>query len=137
MATPKRFAMLGTSDIEVLVSAAESSGALSVISEACGPGGGPPPHVHTREDEFLMPLAGEFDYFDGSSWAPMRQQGEFAKRGHLHTWRKGNEGPGKLLVVTTPGGFEELMFALRDIRVPDGLQALIEISDAHGNMWNS
>lgn len=58
MSVPKALTMLGTSKIEALVSAAESGGAVSVIAESCGPRGGPPPHIHTREDEFLMPLQG-------------------------------------------------------------------------------
>jgi hypothetical protein len=50
MSVPKALTMLGTSKIEALVSAAESGGAVSVIAESCGPRGGPPPHIHTRED---------------------------------------------------------------------------------------
>jgi uncharacterized cupin superfamily protein len=132
MSMPRTFTMLGTSRIEVLVSAAESGGAVSVIAESCGPGEGPPPHIHTREDEFLMPLEGSFDYFDGGVWSAMRVQGEFTKRGNLHTWRKGEDGPGKILVVATPGGFEAFMSALQDIRLPHGLPALINISALYG-----
>jgi hypothetical protein len=132
MSAPKMFTMLGTSKIEVLVSAADSAGAVSVIAESCGPGGGPPPHIHTREDEFLMPLQGSFDYFNGTDWGPMPQAGEFTRRGNLHTWRKREEGPGKILVVATPGGFEDFMFALRDVRLPDGLQTLISVSEEYG-----
>jgi uncharacterized cupin superfamily protein len=132
MSMPKEFTMLGTSKIEVLVSAADSGGAVSIIAESCGPGGGPPPHIHTREDEFLMPLQGSFDYFNGTYWGPMPREGGFTKRGNLHTWRKAEDGPGKILVVTTPGGFENFLFALRNVRLPDGLQTLISVSEDYG-----
>jgi len=132
MSTRKVFTMLGTSHIEVLVSAADSGDAVSVIAESCEPGGGPPPHIHTREDEFLMPLQGGFEYFNGTDWGPMPREGVFTKRGNLHSWRKGKDGPGKILVVTTPGGFERFMFALRDVRLPDGLPTLISVSADYG-----
>jgi hypothetical protein len=47
-------------------------------------------------------------------------------------WRKGEDGPGMILVVTTLGGFEEFMFALQDARLPDGLPALISVSAWYG-----
>jgi hypothetical protein len=79
-----------------------------------------------------MSLQGSFDYFNGTDWGPMPQEGVFTKRGNLHTWRKGEDGPGKILVVTTPGGFENIMFALRDVRLPDGLPTLISVSEDYG-----
>lgn len=132
MDVPRKFTMLGTSEIEVLLGAADSGGAMSIIAETCGPGAGPPPHIHSREDEFLLPLDGPFDCFDGTDWRTMPAGGLFTPRGRTHTWRMTGDGRGRLLTVTTPGGFEAFMYALRDVLLPRDLPRLFAISAGHG-----
>jgi hypothetical protein len=80
---PKMFTTLGTSKIEVLVSAADSGGAFSVIAESCGPCGGP--HRISTPGRIIPDAApGELRVFQRNGLGSNAQEGEFTKRGNLH-----------------------------------------------------
>src|ERR671915_1966924 len=40
---------------------ATTGGSLALLENLTAPGGGPPPHAHTREDEFFYVLGGTFE----------------------------------------------------------------------------
>ena len=46
-------------------SAATTSGSQSVLEFEAVPGGGPPPHTHSNEDESLYVIDGEFEFLIG------------------------------------------------------------------------
>src|SRR5688572_13363366 len=49
-------------DTMTLKSTGESTGgSLVLVENLTAPGGGPPPHLHTREDEFFYVLDGTFE----------------------------------------------------------------------------
>ena len=48
-----------------LVTGEESAGAYFAMEALVPPGGGPPPHIHTREDESLDLLEGELEFLLG------------------------------------------------------------------------
>ena len=45
-----------------------TAGGLVLLENLTAPGGGPPPHVHTREDEFFYVLDGELELLEGERW---------------------------------------------------------------------
>ena len=71
------------------------------------PGGGPPPHIHHREDETFQILEGEYEWMVGEKKF-IAQKGTtiFAPRGVAHTYRYLGKTPGRLMCVITPSGFE-------------------------------
>jgi uncharacterized cupin superfamily protein len=56
--------------IEIIASSSTTNSAFVVGLQTSPPGGGPPSHRHLGEDEVFAVLDGEFEFFDGESWAP-------------------------------------------------------------------
>lgn len=85
----------------------DTGGALSVVESHDVPGGGPPLHIHHREDETFQILEGEYEWTVGEKKF-IAQKGAtiFAPRGVPHTYRCLGQTPGRLLCVITPSGFE-------------------------------
>src|SRR5919205_302036 len=78
----------------------ESTGAgLLLLENLTAPGGGPPPHIHTREDEFWYVLDGTFEIRIGDEVHAVGPGGlAFAPRGTVHNFRNATETPGRILI---------------------------------------
>ena len=95
-------------DTMTLKATAESTGGSFVLLEnLTAPGGGPPPHVHTREDEFFYVLGGTFEIRIGDELHVVGPGGfAFVPRGTVHNFRNTAETAGRILVGFTPAGIE-------------------------------
>jgi quercetin dioxygenase-like cupin family protein len=104
-----------------LASAAGTGGSLTVELCEAAPGGGPPPHVHTREDEFFYVLDGEFEWLIGEQ-THRGGPGTFAfvGRGTVHRFSCIGDRPGRILVGFTPGGMDGFFRASGRPAVDDG-----------------
>jgi quercetin dioxygenase-like cupin family protein len=108
--TPAKAYWLDTELMEILVSREQSGGRYDVIRATVPPGGGPPPHCHSREDELFYVLAGEFEFIrDDERFTAAAGTSVFLPRGSVHGFK--NVGPtgGTLIVVTTPSAFAEFV----------------------------
>lgn len=86
----------------------DTGGVLSVVESHDQPGGGPPPHVHHREDETFLILEGDYEFMVAGETIPAKAGDTlFAPRGIPHTYHCTSKGGGKLSVVLTPAGFED------------------------------
>ena len=84
-----------------------TGGSLVLIENLTAPGGGPPPHLHTREDEFFYVLDGTFEIRIGDELHPLGPGGvAFVPRGTVHNFRNTAETASRILVGFTPGGIE-------------------------------
>jgi quercetin dioxygenase-like cupin family protein len=95
-------------DTMTLKATAESTGgSLMLLENLTSPGGGPPPHVHTREDEFWYVLDGTFEIRLGDEVHVLGPGGfAYASRGTIHNFRNTAETPSRILVGFTPAGME-------------------------------
>jgi quercetin dioxygenase-like cupin family protein len=85
----------------------DTGGVLSAVESHDVPGGGPPPHIHRREDETFQVLEGEYEFtVDDKSFVARKGATIFAPRGIPHTYRYLGKTPGRLMCVITPAGFE-------------------------------
>ena len=85
----------------------ETAGTVSVVESHDVPGGGPPPHIHHREDETFQILEGEYEWTVGDKkFVAGKGETIFAPRGIPHTYRYLGKTPGRLMCVITPSGFE-------------------------------
>lgn len=84
-----------------------TGGVVSAVESHDLPGGGPPPHIHHREDETFQILEGEYEWTVGDQTFVARKGATiFAPRGIAHTYRYLGTSPGRLLCLITPAGFE-------------------------------
>lgn len=91
----------------IRVQGSETNGTLAVVESHDAPGGGPPPHIHHREDETFQILEGEYEFMIAGRTLPAKAGDTlFAPRGIPHTYRCVGQSWGKLSVVLTPAGFE-------------------------------
>jgi quercetin dioxygenase-like cupin family protein len=98
-----------------------TGGALTLIECEAAPGGGPPPHVHEREDESFYVLDGEFEILLGDELL-QAGPGDFAfvPRGTLHRFANVGDTAGRILILFTPGGLETFFRAAGTPATDDG-----------------
>ena len=94
--------------LTIRVHGRDTGNVLAVIESIDPPGGGPPPHIHHREDETFQVLEGEYEFTIAGTVIRAQQGGTlFAPRGLPHHFRCVGQAPGRLMVTLTPAGFEQ------------------------------
>ena len=84
-----------------------TGGKLLLFENLTTPGGGPPPHIHTREDEFFFVLDGTFEIRVGEELHVLGSGGyAYVPRGTVHNFRNVAETASRILVGFTPAGIE-------------------------------
>jgi len=113
----------------------DTGGVVSAVESHDVPGGGPPPHIHHREDETFQILEGEYEWtVGGNTFVARKGTTIFAPRGIPHTYRYLGQTPGRLMCVITPAGFEgffEDIGALSPQQQQD-IPRVIEIAKKYG-----
>ena len=95
-------------DTMTLKATGESTGgSLVFLENLTAPGGGPPPHIHSREDEFFYVLDGTFEIRIGEDVNSVGPGGfAFVPRGTIHNFRNTAETPSRIIVGFTPAGMD-------------------------------
>jgi quercetin dioxygenase-like cupin family protein len=114
-----------------LATGEETGGAYFTMEALVPPGGGPPPHVHTREDETFYVLEGEIEFLLGEETI-LAGPGDFVNvpRHAVHRFVNVGAETAKLVVTFTPAGidrwFAEILDAapneVRPEDVPDNVE---------------
>lgn len=115
---------------------AETGEALSAFETLTPPGGGSPPHIHTREDEAFYVVDGTFDVIIGTETI-RATPGSFCygPRGVPHYYVNVGTEPGKLLVIFFPGHrLEEFFIEMSELpqEGPPDIAAIEAIMHKHG-----
>src|SRR5215469_16946663 len=85
----------------------DTGGVISAVESHDVPSGGPPMHIHHREDETFQILEGEYEWtVGGKTFIAQKGATIFAPRGVPHTYRYIGNPPGALMCIITPAGFE-------------------------------
>src|ERR687894_522221 len=86
----------------------DTDGAFALIEEITPPQGGPPPHMHTREDETFYVLEGELEFVVGErNISAAAGSVVYGPRGVLHSFRNVGSTPSRMAVIITPAGLEQ------------------------------
>ena len=93
--------------ISYKAAAQDTRGEYALLEGSVAPGGGPPWHIHHREDEGFYVLEGTFEILFGDERF-VATSGAFAllPRDVPHRFRNVSDRPGRLLGIVSPGGFE-------------------------------
>jgi mannose-6-phosphate isomerase-like protein (cupin superfamily) len=77
---------------------------------------GPPPHVHTREDESFICLAGRLDvHLGGTDYVLEPGDYLFLPRDVVHTFKNSYKDEARVISVVSPAGLERYYQALADL----------------------
>ena len=86
---------------------ADNDGAFDFVIAKLRRGTEPPPHVHSREDEFIYVLSGDMRvYVDGEVFRVVAGECMFLPRRRAHAWLITSEEAHVILLIV-PGGFTE------------------------------
>jgi quercetin dioxygenase-like cupin family protein len=94
----------------VLATGDQTGGAYALCEARVLPGGGPPPHVHRREDEAFFILEGAITFTLGGQKV-VAGAGSFlqAPRNQPHAFKNESASPARMLILTVPAGFEKFL----------------------------
>jgi mannose-6-phosphate isomerase-like protein (cupin superfamily) len=100
------------------------------LFEYAVPGGvsGPPPHVHTREDESFICIAGGLQVeLGGETFDMTHGDYLFLPREVVHTFRNPHEEEARVISVVSPAGLENYYLALSTL--PPGVKDITLIKE--------
>ena len=106
-----------------LVTGRETGGAYFAMEAVVPPGGGPPPHIHGREDETFYVVEGSCDIRLGDEIV-VAGPGDFVNvpRGLVHCFHNAGDAPMRMILTFTPAGieafFEETLHRMLDPQRP-------------------
>src|SRR5213079_1739227 len=105
-----------------LATGAETNGKYALWEAIVPPGGGPPPHVHSREEEGFYILEGEITFLVGDKHL-VAKAGTFANMpvGTLHAFKNESDRPARMLISVAPAGLERMFFEF-GVPLPAGAQ---------------
>jgi len=90
-----------------LATSEHTSGRYAIWHAAIYPGGGPPPHVHTREEEAFFILRGELAAYDQGQRAAVGPGSLIIlPKNSLHWFKNETDQPVEMLILIAPGGGE-------------------------------
>jgi quercetin dioxygenase-like cupin family protein len=94
-----------------LATGADTNGKYALWEALVPPGGGPPPHVHSREEEGFYILEGEIT-FTVAGERVVARTGAFANMpvGTPHSFKNGGDRPARMLISVAPAGLEQMFF---------------------------
>ena len=99
-------------DVYRFLATGEDTGGKYALWEAIvPPGGGPPPHVHSREEEGFYVLDGEIT-FTVNGKRVVAMAGTFANMpvGTPHSFKNEGDRPARMLISVAPAGLEGMFF---------------------------
>ena len=94
-----------------LATGEDTNGKYAMWEAIVPPGGGPPPHVHSPEEEGFYVLDGEVTVHIGDKRV-VATAGMFANMpvGTPHSFKNESSKPAKMLISVAPAGLEQMFF---------------------------
>jgi quercetin dioxygenase-like cupin family protein len=121
----------------------DTNGKYAMWEAIVPPGGGPPPHVHSREEEGFYILEGEIT-FTVNGEKVVAKAGVFANMpvGTPHSFKNESDRPAKMLISVAPAGLEMMFFEV-GVPLADGattalpptkaeIEKLLEVAPRYG-----
>jgi quercetin dioxygenase-like cupin family protein len=123
-------------EVTILLDGEGTGGKLTMWTEFTPPGGGPPPHHHVNDDEAFHVLEGRVAFLSDGEWQEVGPGGAaFMPRGVVHTFKNVGDKPSRVLIMTTPSGFEKFFArCAEEFAKPGGpdMSRITKIGEEHG-----
>jgi len=116
----RRVAVVGDS-YRFLATGKDTDGRYATWEAIVPSGGGPPPHVHSREEESFFILEGKITFQIGDERF-IAKDGTFANMpvGVLHSFRNETDEQARMIISVAPAGLEEMFIKAGKQGLPDG-----------------
>ncbi|WP_231962154.1 cupin domain-containing protein [Symmachiella dynata] len=92
-----------------LATGEETDGKYATFEALVPPGCGPPPHIHSREEESFLVLEGQIAFQNGEERL-VADVGTFVNMpvGSLHCFKNETDQPARMLISVAPAGLEQM-----------------------------
>lgn len=114
----------------------QTGGLYTQWLEITPPDGGPPPHYHTREDEWFHVIEGRMSFLLDGQWREAGPgSGVFVPKNSIHAFKNTGGTPSRMIVTASPAGFEDFFGrAAGEFARPDGpdMERVVQIAADHG-----
>ena len=95
--------------------ARKTDGAFGLVEQVMPPGFASPYHTHQLEDEAFYVVEGEMAFVCGGNWVRAKAGTfVFGPRGIAHGFKVVGDAPARMLLLCTPGGFEQFVVDLSE-----------------------
>jgi len=113
-----------------LATGEDTDGKYAMWEALVPPGGGPPAHVHSREEEGFYVLEGEVTLTVGEERRVVTA-GMFANMpvGSPHSFKNESNKPARMLISVAPAGLERMFFEV-GVPVPQGATTVLPPTEA-------
>ena len=126
-----------------LATSEDTASAFAVWTDEPPRGGGPAPHVHTRDEECFFVLEGELTFWcAGQTFAATPGAFVGLPKGLGHQFRNEGSGPSRALSVIVPGGLERFFLELgnpysepHDATTPPDPKRMEEVAARYGGKF--
>ncbi|MCW5775527.1 MAG: cupin domain-containing protein [Phycisphaeraceae bacterium] len=123
-------------EVTVHLGAAETGGRYTLFTCVTPPGNGPPPHFHANEDEWFLVLEGRVEFLKDAAWVEVPVGSVvYTPRGVVHAYRNCGDVPLRMLIQTSPAGFETFFSRCAEVFAlpgPPDMARLVAIAEEHG-----
>jgi quercetin dioxygenase-like cupin family protein len=93
---------------QLLIEGEETGGRFAMIEVTVPPQGGPPPHIHRREDEAFYMIEGELEFVcNGQKTKAGPGAFVYLPRNTLHCFKNIGAKPARMIVEVMPAGLEK------------------------------
>jgi mannose-6-phosphate isomerase-like protein (cupin superfamily) len=101
--------------IAIPLSSLDTNGAYAIVESIAAPGCAAPMHLHRNEAEHFVILAGRYRIAIGEKIFELSAGDSITlPKGVPHSWRNISSKPGRMVVILTPGGFEQCIQTIRN-----------------------
>lgn len=102
-------------DIIIHLDSERTGGRFTMWTEITPPGSGPPLHFHINEDEIFHVLEGQIAFYRKGEWHEIGPGGSaYIPRGEVSTFQNVGREPSRMLLCTSPAGFENFFSRCAD-----------------------
>jgi quercetin dioxygenase-like cupin family protein len=127
----------------IKASGKDTGGAFALIEVLVPPQSGPPPHVHSREDEAFYVLEGEFEvHIDNQRHTAVPGSWVTLAKGSLHHFKNISRARANMLILATPAGLDQFFLEAGRIATdttpesgtatPDDIEKLLAVAPKYG-----
>ena len=101
--------------IAVRLSSRDTNGRYAIVESVAAPGSATPMHLHRNEEEHFVVIAGSYRIaIEDRVFESAAGTSVTVPKGAPHSWRNISGVPGRMVVVLTPGGFEQCIQTIRN-----------------------